>query len=79
MDVDLWEELPRVFDAVHPGLLQALLGKSLLKDEGYKALIRAADGEEYEPNKFQDARVAAFRLVRWPRGYVGGKGNGMDV
>ncbi|KAG1662647.1 hypothetical protein FOA52_009632 [Chlamydomonas sp. UWO 241] len=63
MDVDLWDELPRMFDAVHPGLLDALLTKRLLKDEGWKVLISQEDGEQYELNQFQDARVSAFKFV----------------
>jgi hypothetical protein len=51
MDVDLWSELPRILDSVHPGLLGMLLSKELLRNEAYKCLIRAEDGEEYEPNK----------------------------
>jgi len=64
MDVSgLWPELPAVFDRVQPGLLAALLNKSILQGGAYTSLIRAEDGEEYDANKFQDARVARFSLI----------------
>jgi hypothetical protein len=34
-----------------------------LKDEWYLRLVRAEDGEEYEPNKFQEARAQSFKFV----------------
>ena len=37
--------------------------RNLLKDEWYLRLVRAEDGEEYEPNKFQEARAQAFKFV----------------
>jgi hypothetical protein len=36
--------------------------QSLLEDERYLELIRKDDGEEYHPNKFQDARVSKFKM-----------------
>uniref|UniRef100_A0A7R9V3C1 Uncharacterized protein n=1 Tax=Chlamydomonas euryale TaxID=1486919 RepID=A0A7R9V3C1_9CHLO len=63
MDIDLWDDVPHVFDAVQPGLLQSLLNKSLLKNEAYTSLIKPADGEEYERSRYQDDRIAAFKVV----------------
>jgi hypothetical protein len=45
MEVDLWRELPAVFDRVQPGLLAALLDKSLLRGDKFHSLIRPEDGE----------------------------------
>jgi hypothetical protein len=36
--------------------------QSLLENERYLELIRKDDGEEYHPNKFQDARVSKFKM-----------------
>eukprot|EP00798_Chlamydomonas_sp_ICE-L_P018545 gene18545-25052_t len=64
MDIDsLWSELPRLFDAVQAGFLDSLMDKSLLSAAKYKQLIRKEDGEEYEENQFQEARMAAFKFV----------------
>mmetsp|Transcript_9157 Transcript_9157/g.26247 ORF Transcript_9157/g.26247 Transcript_9157/m.26247 type:complete len:127 (-) Transcript_9157:171-551(-) len=63
MDVSMWDELVKIFDAVEPGLWGRLVDKSLLHREGYLSLVRKADGEEYEANQFQEVRVKNFKLV----------------
>lgn len=62
-EVDLWPEMPRIFDQIQPGLLASLQDRSLLSNERYTSLIRPEDGEEYEANRFQDGRVRAFRFI----------------
>ncbi|GLC46364.1 IQ motif and ankyrin repeat domain-containing protein 1 [Pleodorina starrii] len=62
-DCDLWPEMPRMFDQVQPGLLAAVLNKSLLAGERYTSLIRPEDGEEYDRNKFQDSRIRSFAFI----------------
>jgi hypothetical protein len=37
--------------------------RNLLKDEWFLRLVRSEDGEEYEPNKFQEVRAQAFKFV----------------
>lgn len=63
MDVDLWDEVIKLFDKIQPGLLDSLLTKGLLLNEAYMALVRKEDGEEYEPNRWQDSRVENFKLI----------------
>ncbi|GAX77970.1 hypothetical protein CEUSTIGMA_g5412.t1 [Chlamydomonas eustigma] len=64
MDCDvLWEEMPKIFDSVQPGLLSSILDKSLITTDKYLALTRQEDGEEYEPNKFQECRISAFKFI----------------
>jgi len=59
----MWDELVKLFDAVDAGLLGRLMDKSLLQKEAYLRLVRPADGEEYEANQFQEARVRNFKFV----------------
>ncbi|KXZ44826.1 hypothetical protein GPECTOR_61g779 [Gonium pectorale] len=63
-DCDLWPEMPAAFDRVQPGLLAALLDRSLLSGERYTSLIRPEeDGDEYEPSRFSEGRLRAFSFV----------------
>ncbi|GFR42368.1 hypothetical protein Agub_g3023, partial [Astrephomene gubernaculifera] len=63
-ECDLWEEVRGAFDRVEPGLLSRLLDKSLLSRERYTSLIRPQeDGEEYEANRFQEARLRSFTFI----------------
>lgn len=62
-DVDMWDELIKMFDAVENGLLARLLDKSILHNSAYLRLVRPGDGEEYEPNQFQESRVRNFKFV----------------
>ncbi|KAL6763753.1 hypothetical protein V8C86DRAFT_2489790 [Haematococcus lacustris] len=63
MEVALWPEMPAVFDRVQPGLMAAIMSKSLLHKEAYRSLIRLEDGDEYEHTKFQAARTARFVFI----------------
>ncbi|XP_069931721.1 IQ motif and ankyrin repeat domain-containing protein 1 isoform X13 [Oryctolagus cuniculus] len=70
-DLDLFAAVLRQLDAVQPGLAQALLSRGLLEQERYLSLRRPADGPEYSPARFQEARLHRFRLLfvtraRWP-------------
>ncbi|XP_077022703.1 IQ motif and ankyrin repeat domain-containing protein 1 isoform X2 [Tamandua tetradactyla] len=70
-EVDLFAAVQQQLEAVQPGLAQELLSRALLQGERYLSLRRKADGPEYGPTQFQEARVAQFRLffvtrVRWP-------------
>jgi hypothetical protein len=45
------------------GVLAFCCCRSILSSSVYTKLIRPeVDGEEYEPNRFQDGRLKAFRL-----------------
>mmetsp|Transcript_29082 Transcript_29082/g.92824 ORF Transcript_29082/g.92824 Transcript_29082/m.92824 type:complete len:304 (+) Transcript_29082:447-1358(+) len=35
MDVDLWEEVEKALDVIHPGLTQMIMDKSIVKNENY--------------------------------------------
>ncbi|KAL6763750.1 hypothetical protein V8C86DRAFT_2489622 [Haematococcus lacustris] len=63
MEVALWPEMPAVFDRVQPGLMAAIMSKSLLHKEAYRSLIRLEDGDEYEHTKFQAARTTRFVFI----------------
>ncbi|XP_062045383.1 IQ motif and ankyrin repeat domain-containing protein 1 [Lepus europaeus] len=70
-ELDLFAAVLRQLDAVQPGLAQALLSRGLLQQERYLSLRRPADGPEYDPARFQEARLHRFRLLfvtraRWP-------------
>ncbi|XP_053414430.1 IQ motif and ankyrin repeat domain-containing protein 1 [Nycticebus coucang] len=70
-EVDLFPVVQQQLEAVQPGLAQALLSRELLEREGYLSLLRPADGPEYGPTQFQEARLEHFRLffvtrVQWP-------------
>nr|XP_051686375.1 IQ motif and ankyrin repeat domain-containing protein 1 isoform X9 [Oryctolagus cuniculus] len=70
-ELDLFAAVLRQLDAVQPGLAQALLSRGLLEQERYLSLRRPADGPEYSPARFQEARLHRFRLLfvtraRWP-------------
>jgi hypothetical protein len=53
----------KIFDAVQRGLLAKLVNKSILELQAYLQLVRPGDGEEYEPNQFQEARIKNFKFV----------------
>ena len=40
-----------------------MLNGEITKPDNYMRLVRKEDGEEYDPNKFQDARIKSFRSV----------------
>ncbi|XP_075861065.1 IQ motif and ankyrin repeat domain-containing protein 1 isoform X2 [Microcebus murinus] len=70
-EVDLFPAVQQQLEAVQPGLAQELLSRALLQEERYLSLLRPADGPEYGPTQFQEARLEHFRLffvtrVRWP-------------
>ncbi|XP_069321990.1 IQ motif and ankyrin repeat domain-containing protein 1 [Eulemur rufifrons] len=70
-EVDLFPTVQQQLEAVRPGLAQELLSRTLLQEERYLSLLRPADGPEYDPMQFQEARLEHFRLffvtrVRWP-------------
>ncbi|XP_023364129.1 putative IQ motif and ankyrin repeat domain-containing protein LOC642574 homolog [Otolemur garnettii] len=70
-EVDLFPVVQQQLEAVQQGLAQALLSRALLEREGYLSLLRPADGPEYGPTQFQEARLEHFRLffvtrVQWP-------------
>ncbi|VFV20530.1 Hypothetical predicted protein [Lynx pardinus] len=62
-DVDLFPAVRQQPEAVQPGLAQELLGRGLLERERYLSLVRPADGPEYGPAGFQEARLRHFRLL----------------
>nr|XP_060467543.1 LOW QUALITY PROTEIN: IQ motif and ankyrin repeat domain-containing protein 1 [Panthera onca] len=62
-DVDLFPTVRQQLEAVQPGLAQELLGRGLLERERYLSLVRPADGPEYGPAGFQEARLRHFRLL----------------
>ncbi|XP_043458129.1 IQ motif and ankyrin repeat domain-containing protein 1 [Prionailurus bengalensis] len=62
-DVDLFPAVRQQLEAVQPGLAQELLGRGLLERERYLSLVRPADGPEYGPAGFQEARLRHFRLL----------------
>ncbi|XP_045311510.1 IQ motif and ankyrin repeat domain-containing protein 1 isoform X2 [Leopardus geoffroyi] len=62
-DVDLFPAVRQQLEAVQPGLAQELLGRGLLERERYLSLVRPADGPEYGPAGFREARLRHFRLL----------------
>lgn len=70
-EVDLFPVVQQQLEAVQPGLAQELLSRRLLQQDRHLSLLRPADGPEYGPTQFQEARLAQFRLffvtkARWP-------------
>ena len=63
MDVDIWESVRFDLELVKKGLVDMLLDGSILKEENYMSLVKESDGEEYHFTKFQDDRIAKFRLI----------------
>eukprot|EP00951_Prasinocladus_malaysianus_P038041 scaffold413931_cov42-Prasinocladus_malaysianus.AAC.1 len=59
----MWDELVKIFNRVEPGLLANILDKSLMRNDGFLRLVRPGDGEDYEPNKFQDVRVKNLKFI----------------
>ena len=57
------EQPERALEAVQPGLLNMVLSGAITKPESYMKLVRKEDGEEYDPNKFQEARIQNYRFV----------------
>ncbi|KAG8515392.1 putative IQ motif and ankyrin repeat domain-containing protein [Galemys pyrenaicus] len=70
-EADLFPVVQQQLEQVQPGLAQALLSRALLEQDRYRTLLRPADGPEYAPAQFQEARLRCFRLLfitqaRWP-------------
>ena len=63
MGVDLWDEICNALEGVQPNLVKQVLNGEITKPDNYMRLVRKEDGEEYDPNKFQDARIKSFRSV----------------
>eukprot|EP00042_Codosiga_hollandica_P053519 m.703195 g.703195 ORF g.703195 m.703195 type:complete len:676 (-) comp58714_c0_seq16:2672-4699(-) len=63
MDVELWNTLPLIFNAVQPRLFEDIVSKNLVKKQTFKTLLKAKDGEEYKPANFSDARIGKFRTI----------------
>ena len=63
MGVEIWDEITRALEAVQPGLLNMVLSGAITKPESYMKLVRKEDGDEYDPNKFQEARIQNYRFV----------------
>ncbi|XP_044236163.2 IQ motif and ankyrin repeat domain-containing protein 1 [Ursus arctos] len=62
-EADLFPVVWQQLEAVRPGLAQELLSQELLEQERYLSLLRPADGPEYNPSRFQAARLRHFRVV----------------
>ncbi|XP_037658561.1 LOW QUALITY PROTEIN: IQ motif and ankyrin repeat domain-containing protein 1 [Choloepus didactylus] len=65
-EVDTFPAVQQQLEAVQPGLARELLGRALLDGERYLSLRRAADGPEYGPARFQEARLAHFACSSSP-------------
>jgi len=63
LDVDMFDEVSKCFDAIEPGLMRKVLSKEIITKDGYLSLIRPQDGEEYQANNYQADRLAAFKFV----------------
>lgn len=62
-EADLVPVVRQQLEAVRPGLAQELLSRALLERERYLSLLQPADGPEYNPLRFQAARLRHFRVV----------------
>lgn len=63
MGADLFQETVKMFDQVHPGLMEMILTNSLVRDEEYLELLKAEDGEEYLASNFQEERMKKFKVI----------------
>ena len=59
------EELPKLFDAVQPGLFDRILSRQVLQEEHYATLIREEDGLEYSLplGGWKESTTAHFHFV----------------
>ncbi|XP_060605886.1 IQ motif and ankyrin repeat domain-containing protein 1-like [Ruditapes philippinarum] len=62
MEVDMFHAVERRFDEVTPGLLNAIMDKSIMQEQEYLKLVKETDPPEYHKNKFNDLRTANFKL-----------------
>jgi hypothetical protein len=63
MDVDMWDRLAEVCNAVLPGLWEMCLNKEILREEVFSRLLREEDGEEYQTVMFTEDRLAEFKVI----------------
>ena len=65
MDVDIWDEVQRDMDLIQFELMDKVLDQSILNERTYLSLVRQpGDGEEYEANKFQEAKIREkFKVI----------------
>ncbi|XP_012942165.1 IQ motif and ankyrin repeat domain-containing protein 1 isoform X2 [Aplysia californica] len=63
MEVDMFQTCCDRFEEIQPGLMAAILDKSILEEEKYVKLIKKEDGPEYERTKFNDMRLANFKFM----------------
>ncbi|KAL8597862.1 hypothetical protein ACOMHN_061395 [Nucella lapillus] len=62
MEVDMFQTIGDRFSEIMPGLLQAIMDKSIIENEKYLGLVRPTDSTEYDQNKFNDLRLSNFKL-----------------
>ncbi|XP_038057006.1 IQ motif and ankyrin repeat domain-containing protein 1-like isoform X2 [Patiria miniata] len=63
LEVDMFETCTERFDEVHPGFMEDIMSKELIKNEKYVYLIKDSDGPEYSKNNFNDHRTKHFLFV----------------
>ncbi|XP_065184286.1 IQ motif and ankyrin repeat domain-containing protein 1-like [Sycon ciliatum] len=63
LDADMWDAVERSFNLVRPGLLSAVMDKSIMKESVYESLIRKEDGKAYEKTNFMRGRVQDFQFI----------------
>lgn len=64
MDIDLWHQLPSLFDNVSPGLFGSILTKQIVQEQTYRKLIKESDGEAYDITNFQTDRIEkGFKFI----------------
>ncbi|XP_032896374.1 IQ motif and ankyrin repeat domain-containing protein 1 [Amblyraja radiata] len=63
MEVNMFPVVTNVFEQIQAGLMDKLMSKELLQNDGFLSLLQPSDGPEYSRNEFSPSRVAKFRLV----------------
>ena len=63
LDVDAWDMLPQLFEAVHPGMLDTLFSGQVRQEASIAKLVRPEDGDEYTLASFSADRLDKFRFV----------------